>query len=313
MAKILIIKLGYSETLDKEISRVTSLGDVLRTTVVLHLFKKDIVTWLVDEEAYPLLKDNKYISTIFIYNSNSLSKIQKQSYDVVINFEKNPDICMFSDSIKTNKHYGFRFDKDTHNMGYYKGSETAFNICNNIDIKRNNKKSWQQIIMEMCGGYWDKEDYVLGYKPKSKQKYDIGLNWAVGVKWPNKFWPKKYWVKLAELLEGSYNYSWQRGLDNVNDYIEWINSCRLIITADSLAQHIAIALGKKILVLYGPTNYFETYLYDRGNVLLPSVNYKCMPCVKNRCIQKKSCMNFIEPEKVIEEIQNVLEKTAIKL
>ena len=308
MSKILIIKLGYSETLDREISRVTSLGDVLRTTVVLHLFKKDIVTWLVDEEAYPLLKDNKYINKIFIYNSNSLLKIQRQSYDVVINFEKNPDICMFSDSIKSKKRYGFKFDKDTHSMQYYKGSELAFNICNNIDIKRNNKKSWQQIIIEMCKGRWNKEDYVLGYQPKLKHKYDVGLNWAVGAKWPNKLWPKKYWVKLAELLEGYYNYSWQEGLNNVYDYIEWINSCRLIITADSLAQHIAIALKKKLLVLYGPTNYFETYLYDRGEVLLPSVNYKCMPCMKNRCIQKKSCMSFIEPEKVIIEIRNILGK-----
>ena len=33
--KVLIIKLGYSETLDPEIGRVPSLGDVMRTTVIL--------------------------------------------------------------------------------------------------------------------------------------------------------------------------------------------------------------------------------------------------------------------------------------
>ncbi len=55
MAKILIIKLGYSETIDIEISRSTSLGDVLRTSVILYPFAGDHVTWLVDEAAYPLL------------------------------------------------------------------------------------------------------------------------------------------------------------------------------------------------------------------------------------------------------------------
>ncbi len=35
--KVLIIKVGYSETLDPEISNVTSYGDVLRTTVLLNL------------------------------------------------------------------------------------------------------------------------------------------------------------------------------------------------------------------------------------------------------------------------------------
>jgi len=36
MKRILIIKLGYSETLDSMLSLTTSLGDVLRTTVILH-------------------------------------------------------------------------------------------------------------------------------------------------------------------------------------------------------------------------------------------------------------------------------------
>ena len=54
MAKILIVKMGYSETLDSHMSRISSLGDVLRTTVILHLFKNDHVTWLVDEKAYLL-------------------------------------------------------------------------------------------------------------------------------------------------------------------------------------------------------------------------------------------------------------------
>jgi len=38
--KILIIKLGYSETLDPEIGRVPSLGDVLRTTPILHALRE---------------------------------------------------------------------------------------------------------------------------------------------------------------------------------------------------------------------------------------------------------------------------------
>ena len=36
MKKILILKLGLSETLDSETSKIVSLGDVLRCTVVLE-------------------------------------------------------------------------------------------------------------------------------------------------------------------------------------------------------------------------------------------------------------------------------------
>ena len=308
MAKVLIIKLGYSETLDGEIGKVSSLGDVLRTTVVLHLFKNDSVTWLVDEKAYPLLRDNKYITRILVYNSDSIWQIKCERYDTVINFEKDSDLCTLSDSIKSDRYYGFRFDEVTGKPHYYAGSEVAFQICNDVEIKRQNKKYWQKIIMKMAGGEWSGEKYILGYKPKTKLKYDVGLNWAVGAKWPNKAWPKEYWDKLTELIEGHYTYSWQEGLNSIYEYIEWINSCRLIVTADSLGQHIALALKRKVLILYGPTNPNETYLYGLGKELLPEINYDCIPCLKSRCTQKKRCMYFITPERVVKEIGDILGK-----
>lgn len=308
MAKVLIIKLGYSETLDGEIGKVSSLGDVLRTTVVLHLFKDDFVTWLVDEKAYPLLRDNQYIARVLIYNSDSIRQIRQERYDSVINFEKDRDICIFLDSIKAKRHYGFRFDEGTDEFQYYAGSEGAFQICNDVKIKRDSKKYWQKIIMEMAGGKWNGEEYILGYKPKTKLKYDVGLNWAVGAKWPNKAWPKEYWDKLAKLIEGHYRYSYQEGLNSIYDYIEWINSCRLLVTADSLGQHIALALKRKVLILYGPTNPYETYFYGLGKELLPEINYDCIPCLKNRCIQEKNCMHFITPDRVVKEISEILGK-----
>lgn len=306
MAKVLIIKLGYSETLDGEIGRVSSLGDVLRSTVVLHLFKNDNVTWLVDKKALPLLKDNKYIARLLVYNSNSICKIRHEQYDVVINFEKDREICKLSDSVKAEKHFGFRLDEVTGKLHYHAGSEGALQICNDVNIKRHNKKYWQEIIMEMADGKWNGEEYILGYKPKTKLKFDIGLNWAVGEKWPNKAWPKEYWNKLANLIEGRYTFSWQKGLNNIYDYIEWINSCRLVVTADSLGQHIALAFKKKVLILYGPTKPNETYLYGLGKEILPEVNYECTPCLKNRCFQKKSCMFFITPERLAKEIDEIL-------
>ena len=308
MPKVLIIKLGYSETLDNEIGKVSSLGDVLRTTVILHLFKDDFVIWLVDEKAYPLLKDNPYIARILVYNLHSIRQISYERFDAVINFEKERDICKLSDSIKAERHYCFRFDEVTGKLHYYTGSKAALQICNDVEIKRNNKEYWQKIIMEMAGGEWDGEDYILGYKPKTKLKFDVGLNWAVGVKWPNKAWPKEYWDRLVELIQGHYTYSWQEGLNSLYEYIDWINSCRLIVTADSLGQHIALALKRKVLILYGPTKPNETYLYGLGKELLSEVDYDCIPCLKNRCIQKKRCMYFITPERVVREINEILGK-----
>ena len=61
--KVLIIKPGYSETLDPENSGIVSLGDIVRTTPILHLFPREAyhVTWLVDTAGAPLLRGNDMI------------------------------------------------------------------------------------------------------------------------------------------------------------------------------------------------------------------------------------------------------------
>src|SRR3990170_1114193 len=96
--KVLIIKLGYSETFDKEISRLSSLGDVFRSTVILHLFKNDNVTWLTDENAAPLLYKNPYINRILIYDFTTAFQVQNEVFDIVVNLEKVPGICAMADN-----------------------------------------------------------------------------------------------------------------------------------------------------------------------------------------------------------------------
>ena len=60
--KILIIKLGYSETLDQEIGRIPSLGDILRTTPILWALK----------EKYPEHKE-------------VINKLAKSRHDEIVN------------------------------------------------------------------------------------------------------------------------------------------------------------------------------------------------------------------------------------
>jgi heptosyltransferase-2 len=306
MSKILIIKLGYSETLDKEIMTTTSLGDVLRTTVILNFFKNDNITWLVDEKAYPLLENNPYIKRILIFNLESTLQLQYERFDTVINLEKGPGICAFSDSINAWRRFGFRFDANAGIAQAYDGAEKVLSLCFHLEKKKGSHRFWQDALASMIEKKWAGEEYILGYQPKSSIKYDIGLNWIVGEKWPNKAWPKKYWKKLEDLLKKKYSISWQKGLNNLYEYVDWINSCRLIVTNDSLGMHLAIALKRKIVTLFGPSSSREVYLYERGVKFTPKSSYRCIPCFNDQCFQKIHCMEFIKPEEVKAEIVRLL-------
>jgi len=309
VSKVLIVKLGYSETLDGGISKVTSLGDVLRTTVILYPFAGDHVTWLVDEAAYPLLEGNPLIGRILVYNLDSVLQLQRERYDVVVNLEKVPGVCALADSIRAAKRFGFRFDRLTGETVAHDGCERVFSLCTSAELKRRHTGSWQESLLQIVGARWEGQEYLLGYRPQSEEAFDVGLNWAVGPKWPNKAWPLERWEELKGLLAGRYRYSMQQGMDNLRDYMDWINSCRLLVTNDSLGLHIAVALRKKVVVLYGPTNPNETFFYGRGEVLYPDVDYDCIPCLGPVCGQTRPCLEFIGAAAVRDRIESLLNGT----
>lgn len=306
MSKVLIIKLGYSETIDPDIGTVTSLGDVLRTTVILYPFRDDHVTWLVDPQAYPLLEGNPLIHRILPYDMTSILQLQRERFDTVVNLEKVPGVCALADSVSAWRRYGFRFDEQHGVAEAYDGCEKVFSLCKDGKLKREYKGSWQESLLQIVGGTWDGQEYILGYQPKSAEIHDVGLNWAVGSKWPNKSWPASNWKALGGLLDGKFSHSSQEGLQDLNRYIDWINSCRLLVSNDSLGVHIALALKKKVVVLYGPTNPNETFFYGRGEALYPETDYDCVPCLSTRCSRETRCMTFITPDRVADCVAKLL-------
>lgn len=313
--KVLIIKTGYSEFLDNktEVRRV-SLGDVLRTTPLLHLYKNEEVTWITDLEAIPLLKKNCYIDRLISLNFTYAMQLLEESFDTIINLEKNHDICKFSGRIDAWKKYGFRFDKKTNMAEAYDRASEVLAVSSNPDAKKINKKTTQKLLFEMVGQTWKDEEYILGYSPKTEEKYDIGLNVLVGQKWPTKAWSNQNWDKLEiRLKKEGFKVTRQdkqskEVLKNLEKYIDWINSCKVIVSNDSLGLHLGIALKKRTLGLFGPTPNLEIEFYGRGQALLPKPYPSCAPCFKNFCKRDRNCINQINISEVHNKVQEYIER-----
>jgi len=305
--KILIVKLGFTETIDRKISTDNvSLGDVFRTTAILNLFKNDDVTWLTTEKALPLLVNNSHINRLLIYDLTTALQLQSEHFDVVVNLEKVPGVCALTDSIQAWRRYGFRFDSKSGKSEAYEHSYEVIANSDDPKLRRKMKKNWIEMLYQMVGAKWSGEGYVLGYKPKSKEKFDIGFNSKVGRRWPNKAWPEENWKRLQELIGERYSISCQKSLDDIHGYIDWLNSCRIIITNDSLGMHLAIALKKKIITMFGPTSEKEVHFFKGGKVLKPGKKMGCMPCFSTVCKYGRSCMYEIKPEAVHKNIKTLL-------
>jgi heptosyltransferase-2 len=80
--------------------------------------------------------------------------------------------------------------------------------------------------------------------------------------------------------------------NNLREFSALVNICAVVITADTLALHIAIALKKPVVALFGPTCHQEIDLYGLGHkIITPST---CAPCYRNECDKKITCMDDID-------------------
>ncbi len=276
------------------IIKLDGMGDVLRTTPILWRFQDDDVTWITKKASLPLLGNNPYLKTVI-----AISKIPGMEdlvFDELYNFDEDKKACLLATNIRAEKKKGYGF-KDGGYFPFDSDSRYAYELSKNDELKfKLNRKTYQQIIFEMAGFEWQGEDYILGYKPKSKVQYKVGINYLVGEKFPNKAWP--HWRELVDRL-GSF--SLQKQFKAIEEYIDWINSCRIIVTGDSLGMHIALALKKKVIILMGSTSWAEIETYNRGVILTSQL--LCSPCYKkNKCNINPSCMDLITPKRAYSQI-----------
>ena len=310
---VLIFKLGYTETLDEDVGDLVSLGDVLRTTVILHLFPPEQydVTWVVDPKAAPLLRGNPYINRVVSVNAFTPQQLMSEWYDIVINFEKDPGVCAVADKIPAWQRYGFRYDPASGKAVSHVHSDIAVSMSKDANYKKNVSRSWSEILYQMLGSEYKGQSYVLGYRPHSKEIYDVGLNHLVGEKYPLKRWPQQNWDDLYDALSLStsrpskYKVSWQQGENSLEAYINWINSCRVLVTNDSLGLHLALALGKRVVALFGPTISTEIDSSDQIIKLTPEVSWSCIPCLESNCEQEVICMTHISLQSVVSAVDNL--------
>ena len=91
-----------------------------------------------------------------------------------------------------------------------------------------------------------------------------------------------------------------------------IKRCDCLLTNDSGPMHVASALGVPVVARFGPTHPKLGFAPPgSGNVVL-CAEVKCSPCSlhgEKRCSKKsRFCMDWIEPEMVIEAVERLLKE-----
>ena len=163
-----------------------------------------------------------------------------------------------------------------------------------------------------------------------REKWPIGdSRWVAlqpGARWDNKRWPIEYFKEVVARLSdaepslrfvvlgssadaplGRLLYEAQpakcldlTGTTSLPEMVEWIRASHLMITNDTGPMHVAAALRKPVVALFGPTEPRRTGPYGALHQVLQQQSLPCVPCMSSTCHYEKplECLRAIIPSVV---------------
>ena len=166
-----------------------------------------------------------------------------------------------------------------------------------------------------------------------RQKWPVdGTRWMVlqpGARWSNKRWPAEYYAELLRQVAAKHpemrfavlggederslgetiaGVAGTRGLDltgrlSLPEMVEWIRLSELMVTNDTGPMHVAAALGKPVVALFGPTSPQRTGPYRQLEQVL-QLPLPCVPCLKSRCGYSKplECLRALPPAAAVQAV-----------
>ena len=158
-----------------------------------------------------------------------------------------------------------------------------------------------------------------------------------GARWPTKRWPAEFFAQLVRQLAAAHPDCRFAILGSAEDgelgraisaadsgrcldltgaltlpqMVEWIRLSAFMVTNDTGPMHVAAALGKPMVALFGPTEPRRTGPYGGLDQVLRSP-LDCVPCLRSRCSRPKpmECLQSLTPAAVFAAVQQRLVETS---
>jgi heptosyltransferase-2 len=258
--QILIIKTGAT-------------GDVVRTSVLLHAFSNDEVTWITAKKNICVLpeKFSALRRIIAIEDITKSSFLVDQHFDIVLSLDDERKCAEIASRISSTKLTGVYIDKVSQKITYTKDSASWFDLSlissyskNVADkLKYNAKESVQFYLYKMIGCTFSGEEYLIPEDiiPNTVPKL-IGIEARAGERWKSKRW-NGYEMLAENLKQAGYKVRFFEERALMKDFMKDIAECSLIVTGDTLTMHFALALKIKVVALFTCTSPNEIYDYKR--------------------------------------------------
>jgi heptosyltransferase-2 len=293
------------------------------------------ITWITRKDSVPLLQRNPFVTEILELGPEALVHLQTRTFDRVINLDASKTSAALAAAARSDRKDGFVLDERGYVQPTNEPARRWLEAGVFDDIKRQGTATYQDRMADILGLTGRKHRYVFELSQdemaRARKHLDsigldfnrpvIGLNTGAGGRWPLKQWREEGYVDLVSRVAGreavqflllggpaeqDRNDRLKRasavplldpGCDNtVRHFAALLAHCDVAVTGDTLAMHLALALEKRTVVLFGPTSAAEIELYGLGEKVVPDMT--CLSCYKNSCDFVPNCMDLITTDMV---------------
>jgi len=146
-------------------------------------------------------------------------------------------------------------------------------------------------------------------------------------RWPTKLWPDEHWRDLAGRacalglpllwIGGPGDRDYLAGLAlkgtdlsgrlSLKELAGILSGAAAVVSVDTGPMHLAAALGRPVVALFGPTAPWRTGPFGEGHRVLRA-GLPCSPCFRRSCPEPR-CMSGISPEEVLQALTETLERS----
>ena len=311
------------------IIKLGAAGDVLRSTPLLRALSPFAtgtkILWVTHSpELMPAEACEAVRPT-----ATTLARMRAVTWDFCWNLDKDPEACALAAMTKAAERRGYTLcDGVPHPVDKAAWHKFATGIDDSYS--RANQQSYVEEIFDIVGLAYRKEEYWLCHPAPGAQTRAselipkgsvVGLNIGAGKRWPSRIWPAEFWVELIKLLHDrgvapvllggpeevemsarlvAETGCMASGVQPLEVFYAMIAQCQCVVTAVTMAMHLAIGARTPLVLLNNIFNPHEFELYGRGEVIGPPTQCDCY--YGGVCRTGRQCINEILPATVCEAV-----------
>ncbi|MEY4617140.1 MAG: hypothetical protein RJB66_2100 [Pseudomonadota bacterium] len=311
--------------------------------MIKRKYPSSFIIWVTEDHSRPLLENNPLVDKVLGLSARDQLILSSMAFDIGFFVDKSAEVAGLQALVNIEQSFGFTTNEKTGAIVPLNSSAQALWELGLDNHKKFfvNQRTELELISEALELPFANDEYLLALREGERDVSDqrrrewsqdgkfklIGLNTGTSGVLPFKTIPIFIWRDIIArlnqerafkvvLLGGSSDQERNQIIGSGHSVIQSptnsglrdgmcsIAATDVVITADSLGMHMAIALQKKIVAWFGPTCAHEMDLYGRGIKLKSSM--ACSPCWKRNCDQAQPCCDRIDTHEVVSSVKNIM-------